>query len=57
MIIGSGAAAIGCIEALKKNGYAGEIALVTRETNLPYDKTALSKNIKDLDYDSIKVRD
>lgn len=34
---------MGCIETLKKNGYQGEITVITRDTTYPYDKTRLSK--------------
>jgi NADPH-dependent 2,4-dienoyl-CoA reductase/sulfur reductase-like enzyme len=35
----AGAAAMGCIETLKKFGYSGEITIITRELTYPYDKT------------------
>jgi NAD(P)H-nitrite reductase large subunit len=48
---------MGCIETLKKFGYSGEITVVTRELTYPYDKTKLSKDIKNIDYDKILLRD
>ena len=53
VIIGSGASAMGCVETLKKNGYSGEITIVTKDYQLPYDKTRLSKEIKNLNYDDL----
>lgn len=48
---------MGCIETLKKFGFSGEITVVTRELTYPYDKTKLSKEIKNMDYDKILLRD
>ena len=48
---------MGCVETLKKNGYSGEITIVTKEYQLPYDKTRLSKEIKNLDYNDLLLRD
>lgn len=31
--------------------------MVTKETKYPYDKTKLSKDIKDLDYKDLQLRD
>ncbi|KAM3934092.1 apoptosis-inducing factor 3-like isoform 2-T3 [Leptodactylus fuscus] len=43
VIIGSGPAALVCAETLRQEGYTGRIIMVTRETNIPYDRTKLSK--------------
>lgn len=45
VIIGAGTAALSAAETLRKSGYKGYIYLVTRETDLPYDRTMLSKNL------------
>jgi len=56
IVIGSGAAALSCIETMRHNGYTGELIMVTKETSYPYDKTRLTKEIKNLNYDDIILR-
>ncbi len=43
VIIGAGAAGNAAAETLRKEGYNGKVVMVTREPELPYDRTALSK--------------
>jgi len=43
VIVGGGAAGISAAETLRTSGFQGEIKLVTREENPPYDRTQLSK--------------
>lgn len=43
VIVGGGAAGASAVETLRVNGFQGEIKLITREENLPYDRTQLSK--------------
>lgn len=45
------------INLYKKTKKKGEITVVTKDSKLPYDKTQLTKQIKDLDYKSIQMRD
>jgi apoptosis-inducing factor 3 len=44
VILGAGAAGIHAAEALRVAGYQGRIVMMTRENQLPYDRTTLSKN-------------
>jgi NADPH-dependent 2,4-dienoyl-CoA reductase/sulfur reductase-like enzyme/nitrite reductase/ring-hydroxylating ferredoxin subunit len=43
LIVGTGAAAVACVKTLRREGYAGSITLVGRESHPPYDRTKLSK--------------
>lgn len=43
LIVGAGAAAVACVKTLRREGYAGTITLVGRESHPPYDRTKLSK--------------
>lgn len=43
VIVGSGAAGNAAVVTLRKIGFRGEINLVTKESDLPYDRTLLSK--------------
>lgn len=52
----AGASAQACVETLRHSGFTGEITIVTKETKYPYDKTQLTKKIKDMDYNSLQLR-
>ncbi|TSN39313.1 Apoptosis-inducing factor 3 [Bagarius yarrelli] len=43
LLIGGGPASLQCAETLRQNNYQGRIIMVTRDEQLPYDKTKLSK--------------
>ncbi|KAK2738922.1 hypothetical protein FQN55_009692 [Onygenales sp. PD_40] len=43
VIIGGGSGTIGAIEVLREHGYAGSITMISKEPNLPLDRTKLSK--------------
>lgn len=55
VIIGGGAAGNTCAETLRRNGFKGRVVLVSGEDRLPYNRVALSKNIK-ADADSLGLR-
>ena len=44
LLVGAGAAAQACAEELRASGYRGRLAMITRETHTPYDRTKLSKD-------------
>jgi 3-phenylpropionate/trans-cinnamate dioxygenase ferredoxin reductase subunit len=44
VIVGAGAAGVHAADTLRREGYAGSIILISRETELPYDKPNLSKD-------------
>lgn len=44
LIIGSGAGAFSTAETLRKAGFEGAITMLTRESQLPYDRTKFSKD-------------
>lgn len=46
VIIGGGAAAQTTAETLRKAGFEGRISMISKESQLPYDRTALSKDFK-----------
>ena len=59
LILGAGAAGQACAEELRARGYRGRLAMVTRETHAPYDRTALSKGFLggDAKGDALRLRD
>ena len=59
LILGAGAAGQACAEELRASGYRGRVALVTRETHTPYDRTKLSKGYLagDAGDDALRLRD
>jgi len=59
LLLGAGAAAEACAEALRTEGYRGRIVLVTKETRPPYDRTKLSKAYLagDAGDDALRLRD
>jgi NADPH-dependent 2,4-dienoyl-CoA reductase/sulfur reductase-like enzyme/nitrite reductase/ring-hydroxylating ferredoxin subunit len=44
LIIGAGASGNAAAEMLRRKGFAGKIVMVTSDTDLPYDRTMLSKD-------------
>lgn len=46
VIIGAGAAGESAAQTLRKNGFAGEVVVISNEDTLPYDRVTLSKNFK-----------
>jgi NADPH-dependent 2,4-dienoyl-CoA reductase/sulfur reductase-like enzyme len=45
IVVGGGLAGLRTVEALRAQGYAGELALVAAEPHLPYDRPPLSKAV------------
>ena len=43
VILGTGAAGLVAAETLRQDGFSGRIVMVTRESEMPYDRTELSK--------------
>ncbi|KAL8904370.1 MAG: hypothetical protein Q9207_003322 [Kuettlingeria erythrocarpa] len=43
VVIGGGSGTIGAVQALREQGFKGEITIISREPNLPLDRTKLSK--------------
>ena len=47
IVVGAGIAGVTCVETLRQYGFTGNIVLISRETELPYDRKSLSKVSKD----------
>lgn len=45
VILGGGPAGLHCADTLRMAGFTGDIVLLTRESDLPYDRTRLSKEL------------
>ncbi|KAK3798334.1 hypothetical protein RRG08_063349 [Elysia crispata] len=45
LIVGGGPASVVCTETLRQEGFTGKITLVSKETDLPYDRIKLSKTL------------
>lgn len=58
VVIGGGAAGVAAADALRQEGYTGQIVLISEEKHLPYDRPVLSKNLaKAADPASLALRD
>ncbi|WP_412069817.1 FAD-dependent oxidoreductase [Rubrivirga sp. IMCC43871] len=58
LLVGAGAAASACAEALRAEGYRGRLVMATPETRAPYDRTKLSKGyLADPDDAALRLRD
>ncbi|XP_077467617.1 apoptosis inducing factor mitochondria associated 4 [Stigmatopora argus] len=55
LLIGGGPAALVCAETLRQNGYQGRIVMVTKDSQLPFDKPKLSKAMN-VDISNIVLR-
>ncbi|KAM9332837.1 apoptosis-inducing factor 3-like [Pholidichthys leucotaenia] len=55
LLLGGGAASLICAETLRQENFSGRIIMATREDNLPYDKTRLSK-VMNVESGSILLR-
>ena len=56
VIIGSGSAALECVETLREEGYSNCVTMITAESYTPYDRPKLSKAL-DVEIDKITLRD
>uniref|UniRef100_A0A914DAI5 FAD/NAD(P)-binding domain-containing protein n=1 Tax=Acrobeloides nanus TaxID=290746 RepID=A0A914DAI5_9BILA len=56
IVVGSGPAALTCIETLRKEGWGYPITMVTKEDTYPYDRQLLSKSYYSND-EGISIRD
>lgn len=56
LIIGGGSGAMGAVQALREQNFKGGITILTREPNLPIDRTKLSKALLD-DKNKLQWRD
>lgn len=56
LVIGGGSGAIGAVQALREQNFKGGITILTREPNLPIDRTKLSKALLD-DKNALQWRD
>lgn len=56
LIIGGGSGALGAVQALREQNFKGGITVLTREPNLPIDRTKLSKALLD-DQNKLQWRD
>ncbi|KAL8688750.1 MAG: hypothetical protein Q9218_005414 [Villophora microphyllina] len=43
VVVGGGSGAMGTVQALREQGFDGEISMISKEPNLPIDRTKLSK--------------
>jgi 3-phenylpropionate/trans-cinnamate dioxygenase ferredoxin reductase subunit len=55
-VVGASAAGLSVVEALRRNGFDGRITLVGEETELPYDRPPLSKEILSGAWPEARVR-
>jgi 3-phenylpropionate/trans-cinnamate dioxygenase ferredoxin reductase component len=45
LVVGASASGLSVVEALRRNGFAGQIRMVGEEPQLPYDRPPLSKQV------------
>lgn len=57
VILGGGPAALSAVETLRRSNFKGEIILITKEDDLPYDRTVLSKNMFNAELEKITLKD
>ena len=57
LIVGGGVAGLTCAETLRQAGFEGEITIISKEKELPYNRTVLSKNIFGAEISRILLRD
>jgi apoptosis-inducing factor 3 len=55
IIVGSGAAGYAAVDMLLRNGFAGEIRMISEDVALPYDRTLLSKDYLDGSFDDERL--
>jgi 3-phenylpropionate/trans-cinnamate dioxygenase ferredoxin reductase component len=56
LIVGGGAAGLAAVETLRAEGYAGALTMVCDETELPYDRPPLSKQVLTGAWDAERTR-
>jgi 3-phenylpropionate/trans-cinnamate dioxygenase ferredoxin reductase component len=56
LIVGGGAAGLAAVETLRSEGYAGALTMVCDETELPYDRPPLSKQVLTGAWDAERTR-
>ncbi|WP_367160352.1 FAD-dependent oxidoreductase [Kozakia baliensis] len=55
VIVGAGAAGVTAVVTLREEGFAGRIVLISPESDLPYDRTALSKMVLGSKPEDLKI--
>lgn len=56
IIVGGGPAGLSAAETLRQAGYAGKITILSKEVDLPYDRTILSKALFFADINKLQYR-
>eukprot|EP01016_Furgasonia_blochmanni_P049289 TRINITY_DN7465_c0_g2_i3.p1 TRINITY_DN7465_c0_g2~~TRINITY_DN7465_c0_g2_i3.p1 ORF type:complete len:491 (+),score=141.74 TRINITY_DN7465_c0_g2_i3:1-1473(+) len=56
VIVGAGPAALSAAQTLRQSKYEGEIVLLTAESELPYDRTIITKNLLGVQPGQITIR-
>lgn len=55
VVVGASLAGLRCVEALRREGYAGQITVIGAESEAPYDRPPLSKQFLVDDWDDAKL--